>query len=57
MLRIMTVPGIPRQLVAEDRVEALLSFLKFHMSSNILALADQRLCRQYRPQLAADAGA
>ena len=56
MLRIMTVPGLPRQLVAEDRVEALLTFLKFHLSANVLALADARLCQKYRPQLAADAG-
>ena len=56
MLRIMTVPGIPRQLVSEDRVEALLAFLKFHLSANVLALADARLCRQYRPNMAAAAG-
>ena len=51
MLRILTMPGLKRELIAEDHVEAVLAFLKFHLSANALAFADARLCRQYRPDI------
>ena len=53
MLRILTVPGLRREHIAEDHVEAALAFLKFHLSANALAFADARLCRQYRPDISA----
>ena len=51
MLRILTMPGLRHWLIAEDHVEAVLAFLKFHLSANALAFADARLCRQYRPDI------
>ena len=56
MLRMLTTPGLKRELIAEDHVEAVLAFIKFHLSANALAFADGRLCRQYRPDIKATGG-
>ena len=50
-LRLLSAPGLDRQVVTEDALDGILAFLRLHMLQNVLVFYDGRLCQLHRPEL------
>lgn len=50
-LRVLTAPGLERQVITEDMMELILGFLRSHLLLDLLVFYDSRLRQLHRPAL------